>query len=50
MDLAGNWKDKKDIPDIDKLRDECEGRLDQIYSDRCFKHSYRLFKGRAESF
>lgn len=34
MDFAGIWKDKKDIPDIDKLRDEWEERLDQIYNDR----------------
>ncbi|MDZ7806229.1 MAG: CopG family transcriptional regulator [Gracilimonas sp.] len=34
MDFAGIWKDKKDIPDIDELRDEWEERLDQIYNDR----------------
>lgn len=34
MDFAGIWKDKKDIPDIDELRDEWEQRLDQIYNDR----------------
>ncbi|MEX0722321.1 MAG: CopG family transcriptional regulator [Gracilimonas sp.] len=34
MDFAGIWKDKKDIPDIDKLRDEWEERLDQIHRDR----------------
>ncbi|WP_103666069.1 ribbon-helix-helix domain-containing protein [Gracilimonas amylolytica] len=34
MDFAGIWKDKKDLPDIDELRDEWEERLDQIYNDR----------------
>ncbi len=33
-DFAGIWKDKKDIPDVDKLRDEWEERLDQLHDDR----------------
>lgn len=33
MDFAGIWKDKKDIPDVDKLRDEWEERLDQLNRD-----------------
>jgi len=34
MDFAGIWKDKKDIPDIDELRNEWEERLNRIYRDR----------------
>ncbi|MDR9416072.1 MAG: CopG family transcriptional regulator [Gracilimonas sp.] len=34
LDFAGIWKDKENIPDVDKLRDKWEDRLKEIYPDR----------------
>jgi len=33
MDFAGIWKNKKDIPDVRKLREDWETRLKRIYGD-----------------